>query len=93
VCARTGDTCVSPHLYLLLLVGCCLASLFLCVCSFLPQFSLESKRFPTITDAGLKRRRARDLGTAEVTFLRALHVHTQAALFAMMEFRARKPRT
>jgi hypothetical protein len=76
----------------LLIVGCRLRHSF-SACAFLPQFSLESKRFPTLTDAGLKRRRARDLGTAEVNFLRALHVHTQAALFAMMEFRARKPRT
>ena len=56
------------------------------------QFSLESKRMPTISDAGLKRRRARDLGTAQVLFLRALQVDTHASLFAMMEFRARKPR-
>ena len=47
---------------------------------------------PTISDAGLKRRRARDLGTAQVLFLRALQVDTHASLFAMMEFRARKPR-
>jgi hypothetical protein len=56
------------------------------------EFSLASKRVPTITDGGLKRQCARDLAVAQVGFLRALHVQTQSALFALMEFRARKPR-
>lgn len=57
------------------------------------QFSLETfLRPPTVTDKGLLRRRARELGVAKVRFLRALHVDTQATLFALLEFRARRPR-
>ena len=59
------------------------------------RFSLKkfSGRPPTITDKGLLRRRTRDLGLAKVRFLRALHVDTQATLFALLEFRARRPRS
>lgn len=55
-------------------------------------FSLSKLRVPTVTDSGLMKRRARDLGLAQVSFLKALHVDTQTALFALLEFRSRKPR-
>jgi hypothetical protein len=56
-------------------------------------FSLQKySRLPTVTDKGLLRRRARDLGAMKVSFLRALHVDTQATLFALLEFRSRRPR-
>jgi hypothetical protein len=55
-------------------------------------FSLSALRPPTVSDSGIFRRRAKDMGTMHVRYLRALQVETQAALFALLEYRTRKPR-